>query len=87
MYEAAPARPFRFMYLSAEGITRDPTKKPLIMPDYNIMRVVNWDPVICSGSYANVSFAKLVQHGAHSAQISYRERRSRGLHRSARRDC
>ncbi|OQE13685.1 hypothetical protein PENFLA_c044G03819 [Penicillium flavigenum] len=36
--EAGPARPFRFMYLSVEGIPRDPTKIPVIMPDYHIMR-------------------------------------------------
>ncbi|KAJ5970526.1 uncharacterized protein N7479_000444, partial [Penicillium vulpinum] len=38
MYKAGLARPFRFMYLSAEGISRDPTKKPVIMADYHIMR-------------------------------------------------
>ncbi|CAG8898784.1 unnamed protein product [Penicillium egyptiacum] len=38
IYEAVPARPFRFLYLSAEGIPRDPTKTPVIMPDYHIMR-------------------------------------------------
>ncbi|CAI7616330.1 unnamed protein product [Penicillium glandicola] len=38
MYEAGPARPFRFMYLSADGTPRDPTKKPVIMADYQIMR-------------------------------------------------
>ncbi|KAJ5465495.1 hypothetical protein N7530_009282 [Penicillium desertorum] len=36
--EAGPARPFRFLYLSAEGIPRDPTNMPVIMADYHIMR-------------------------------------------------
>ncbi|KAJ5510199.1 hypothetical protein N7453_002302 [Penicillium expansum] len=38
MYEAGPARPFRFMYLSAENIPRDPTKRPVVMADYHNMR-------------------------------------------------
>ncbi|KAJ5922023.1 hypothetical protein N7516_009726 [Penicillium verrucosum] len=38
MYEAGPARPFRFIYLSAEGTPRDPTKDPVILPDFFIMR-------------------------------------------------
>ncbi|OQE85273.1 hypothetical protein PENNAL_c0024G03192 [Penicillium nalgiovense] len=38
IYEAAPSRPFRFMYLSAERIPRDPTKMPVIMADYHNMR-------------------------------------------------
>jgi hypothetical protein len=38
--EAGPARPFRFLYLSAEGIPRDPTNMPVIMADYHIMRVM-----------------------------------------------
>ncbi|KAI2741042.1 hypothetical protein DTO013E5_1971 [Penicillium roqueforti] len=38
MYEAGPARPFRFMYLSADGIFRDPTKKAVIMADYHMIR-------------------------------------------------
>lgn len=40
MYEAGPARPFRFIYLSAEGTPRDPTKDPVILPDFFIMRVI-----------------------------------------------
>ena len=42
MYQAGPARPFRFIYLSAEGTPRDPSKKPAIMGDYQIMRVGYW---------------------------------------------
>jgi hypothetical protein len=42
MYQAGPARPFRFIYLSAEGTPRDPSKKPPIMGDYQIMRVSHW---------------------------------------------
>ncbi|KAK4863760.1 hypothetical protein LT330_010495 [Penicillium expansum] len=38
VYEAGPARPFRFMYLSAENIPRDPTKRPVVMADYHNMR-------------------------------------------------
>ncbi|KAJ5210898.1 hypothetical protein N7491_010713 [Penicillium cf. griseofulvum] len=38
MYEAGPARPFRFMYLSTQGTPRDPTERPIIMADYQIMR-------------------------------------------------
>jgi hypothetical protein len=42
MYEAGPARPFRFLYFSAEGTPRDPTKKPAFKGDYQIMRVSTW---------------------------------------------
>ncbi|KAJ5579582.1 uncharacterized protein N7459_005567 [Penicillium hispanicum] len=38
IYEAGPARPFRFLYFSAEGTPQDPTKKPALMGDYQIMR-------------------------------------------------
>ncbi|CAG8935899.1 unnamed protein product [Penicillium salamii] len=38
MYQAGPARPFRFVYLSADGTPRDPTKKPAIWGDYQVMR-------------------------------------------------
>ena len=39
MYEAGPARPFRFLYFSAEGTPRDPRMRPIIMGDYQMMRV------------------------------------------------
>ena len=39
MYEAGLARPFRFIYFSAEGTPRDLSKKPLFKGDYQIMRV------------------------------------------------
>jgi hypothetical protein len=39
MYEAGPSRPFRFLYLSAEGTPRDLTQKPLFMGQYQLMRV------------------------------------------------
>ncbi|KAJ5804577.1 uncharacterized protein N7518_000880 [Penicillium psychrosexuale] len=38
MYEAGPAKPFRFIYFSADGTPRDPTKRPAIMGDYQVMR-------------------------------------------------
>ncbi|KAJ5592334.1 hypothetical protein N7537_009238 [Penicillium hordei] len=38
MCEAGPARPFRFIYLSAGGTPRDPTKDPVILPEFFIMR-------------------------------------------------
>ncbi|KAJ5816267.1 hypothetical protein N7447_008500 [Penicillium robsamsonii] len=38
MYEAGPARTFRFMYISVQGTPRDPTERPIIMADYQIMR-------------------------------------------------
>ncbi|KAJ5501844.1 hypothetical protein N7453_006661 [Penicillium expansum] len=38
MCEAGPAKPFRFIYFSADGTPRDPTKKPAIMGDYQVMR-------------------------------------------------
>ncbi|CZR58951.1 uncharacterized protein PAC_08843 [Phialocephala subalpina] len=38
MYEAGPSKPFRFLYLSAEGTPRDLTKKPLFMGEYRLMR-------------------------------------------------
>lgn len=39
MYEAGPSKPFRFAYLSAEGVSRDLTRKPLFMGEYRLMRV------------------------------------------------
>lgn len=45
MYEAGPSRPFRFLYLSAEGTPRDLTKKPSFMGDYQLMRVST--PILC----------------------------------------
>jgi hypothetical protein len=39
MYEAGPAKPFRFLYLSGEGTPRDLTKKPPFMAQYQLMRV------------------------------------------------
>lgn len=39
MYEAGPAKPFRFIYFSADGTPRDPIKRPAIMGDYQVMRV------------------------------------------------
>ncbi|KAJ5752269.1 hypothetical protein N7520_009186 [Penicillium odoratum] len=38
MYKAGPAKPFRFLYFSADGTPRDPTKKPAIMGNYQVMR-------------------------------------------------
>lgn len=46
MYESGLARPFRFLYFSAEGTPRDPTNKPVFMGDYQIMRVSN--PILSS---------------------------------------
>lgn len=45
MYEAGPARPFRFIYFSAEGTPFDLSKKPRIMGDYQIMRVSSIPPI------------------------------------------
>lgn len=39
VYEAGPAKPLRFVYVSAEGTSRDLTKKPKFMGDYQLMRV------------------------------------------------
>lgn len=39
IYEAVPAKPFRFLYFSADGVPSDPSKKPLLMGDYLVMRV------------------------------------------------
>ena len=39
IYEAGPQRPFRFLYFSAEGTPRDPSKRPMLMGDYQVMRV------------------------------------------------
>ena len=44
MCEAGPARPFRFIYLSAEGTPGDPTKDPVILPDFFIIRVTIGSP-------------------------------------------
>lgn len=43
IYEAGPARPFRFVYFSGEGVMVDPkAKKPLILGDFMIIRVSIW---------------------------------------------
>ena len=47
MYQAGPSRPFRFIYLSAEGTPRDPTKKPAVWGDYQVMRVSSHCLTIC----------------------------------------
>lgn len=39
IYEAGPARPFRFLYFSAEGTPQDPAQRPIIMGEYQVMRV------------------------------------------------
>ena len=40
MFEAGPAKPFRFMYMSGTAATRDPNQKPgWFMPEYTQMRV------------------------------------------------
>lgn len=43
MYAAGPVHPFRFLYLSADGTPEDPTKRPVMMADYQVMRVSNRD--------------------------------------------
>lgn len=40
MYEAGPAKPFRFLYMSGTATNRDPNQKPgWFMPEYTQMRV------------------------------------------------
>ena len=39
MYEAGPSKPFRFLYFSADGISRDATQKPLLLGEFRFMRV------------------------------------------------
>ena len=39
IYEAGPARPFRFLYVSGSGTPRDPTRRPMVWGDYQVMRV------------------------------------------------
>lgn len=39
MWEAGPAKPFRFVYMSGMNAERDQTKKPALMPEYALMRV------------------------------------------------
>lgn len=39
MYDAGPARPFRVVYFSAEGVPRDETQKPFFLGEYRAMRV------------------------------------------------
>ncbi|RYP16372.1 hypothetical protein DL765_005152 [Monosporascus sp. GIB2] len=38
MYEAGPAKPFRFLYMSGSAAERDQTKKPRFMPQYLLLR-------------------------------------------------
>jgi hypothetical protein len=39
MYDAKPAKPFRFIYLSGVAAERDQTKTPSFKPEYSKMRV------------------------------------------------
>jgi hypothetical protein len=39
MYDAGPAKPFRFLYMSGSNSQRDPAKKPWLLGDYSVMRV------------------------------------------------
>jgi hypothetical protein len=39
IYEAGPAKPFRFLYMSGYMSQRDPLKKPFLLGDYAVMRV------------------------------------------------
>ncbi|SPO07758.1 uncharacterized protein DNG_10453 [Cephalotrichum gorgonifer] len=36
--ECSPAKPFRYLYVSGAAAERDQTKKPMIMPEYVLMR-------------------------------------------------
>jgi nucleoside-diphosphate-sugar epimerase len=38
IYEAGPARPFRFLYMSGDSAERDQSKKPLVLGQYLLMR-------------------------------------------------
>ncbi|KAJ6021032.1 hypothetical protein N7540_006536 [Penicillium herquei] len=38
IYDAGPKSPFRFLYFSAEGTPRDPSHRPILMGDYQVMR-------------------------------------------------
>ncbi|KAH7375409.1 hypothetical protein B0T11DRAFT_270309 [Plectosphaerella cucumerina] len=38
MYDAGPAKPFRFLYMSGSNSQRDPAKKPWLLGDYSVMR-------------------------------------------------
>ncbi len=39
IWEAGPAKPFRFLYMSGNNAVRDPAKRPMILGDYCVMRV------------------------------------------------
>ena len=39
IWEAGPAKPFRFLYMSGSNAVRDPAKRPRILGDYCVMRV------------------------------------------------
>jgi hypothetical protein len=39
IYEAGPAKPFRFLYMSGLTGERDQTKKPRFLAEYSLMRV------------------------------------------------
>ncbi len=39
MHEAGVNRPFRFVYISGSAAERDQTKRPVVIPEYLLMRV------------------------------------------------
>jgi hypothetical protein len=43
MHEAGVNRPFRFIYISGSAAERDPSKTPIFLSEYLLMRVSTLD--------------------------------------------
>jgi hypothetical protein len=63
MYEAGPAKPFRFLYMSGNNAVRDPAKKPRILGDYCVMRVSSSHWTFVEGGWVLMQVTWLVGCG------------------------
>ncbi len=80
VYEAGPSRPFRFLYLSAEGTSRDLTRKPLFMGEYQLMRVSALSSLIGTSTSANEELSRSTgRNGEYGGRVWCGARGSRGL--------
>lgn len=73
MYKVRPSKPFRFLYISAEGTPRDMTQKPLFMGEYQLMRVRNYIPASLFLLVVDLNIILLVgRNGTHDSKIRCR---------------
>lgn len=87
IWDAKPTRPFRFIYMSADGLPRNTNQKPYFMPGYMMMRV----SLVISPRHmqrlvpASSRLRRTGRDGKLGARVcgQARKRRVRALHRTA----